>query len=188
MNRAVFLDRDGVMNRAIVRAGRPYPPPSAEAIEWLPRVADALSALRKAGFRIIVVTNQPDVGKGIQSRDVVEAIHQELRRRFPVDAIKVCYHIDEDRCECRKPRPGMLREAAREWGLDLHQSVMVGDRWRDMEAGKAVGCQTILVRGAYAERQAEADVVVDSLVEASQFIVARCGTALNPSEVSHDGS
>ena len=173
MNRAVFLDRDGVINRAVLRDGRPFPPASAHAVEWLPRVAEALRALRGAGFRIIVVTNQPDVGRGTQSRDAVEAIHQELLRRFPIDEIKVCYHTDEDGCECRKPRPGMLLEAARAWGVDLRQSVMIGDRWRDIEAGKAAGCKTILIAQKYAERKAEQpDAVVESLAEASALICA----------------
>ena len=171
-HRAVFLDRDGVINRVVVRHGRPHPPASLQAVEWVPHAAEALRALRGAEFRIIVATNQPDVGTGIQSRDVVEAIHQELFRRFPIDDIKVCYHTDHDACGCRKPRAGMLREAAREWGVDLGQSVMIGDRWRDIEAGKTAGCKTILIRGEYTERRAVPDLAVDSLMEASAAILA----------------
>ena len=171
-NRAVFLDRDGVINRAVVRNGRPFPPASLEDVHYFPGVAETIQVLRHAGFCIIVVTNQPDVGYGLQRRDIVEAIHADLRRRLAIDAIKVCYHIDQDACACRKPQPGLLLESAKEWALDLTQSIMVGDRWRDIEAGKAAGCKTIWIRSHYAERPVEQpDAVADSLAEASSFIV-----------------
>ena len=173
MRKAVFLDRDGVINRSIVRDGRPYPPSSVEEVEFLPGVAEAIWALRDAGFRIIVATNQPDVATGVQRREVVEAINESIRRTFPIDDIKVCYHLDENDCECRKPKAGMLLKAAAEWSLDLKQSFMIGDRWRDIGAGKAAGCRTILIRGDYKERQAEnPDAVVDSLFEASILILS----------------
>lgn len=130
MNRAVFLDRDGVINRAVARDGRPFPPASLEKFEFLPGVVEAVAMLRRAGFRIIVATNQPDVGKGAQRREVVEAIHVHMQSVLPIDAVKVCYHTDENECACRKPKPGMLLEAAAEWSLDLSRSFMVGDRWR----------------------------------------------------------
>ncbi len=173
MRRAVFLDRDGVINRAVVRAGRPFPPASVRDVEFLSGVAEAIEALRRAEFRIIVVTNQPDVAAGLQRRETVEAIHARLRASFPIDDIKVCYHADQDGCSCRKPKPGLLFEAATQWSLDLTRSFMVGDRWRDIEAGKAAGCKTILVDGGYAERRAERpDAVVASLLEASRVILS----------------
>lgn len=171
---AVFLDRDGVLNRVIVRDGRPYPPASVEELEVLPGVEQALRRLKRAGFRLIVVTNQPDVATGRQRREVVEAIHARLRQAMPLDDIRVCYHVDEDGCTCRKPKPGLLLEAARAWQVDLAQSVLVGDRWRDIEAGKAAGCQTILLRNGYEERQPRApDAVVASLLEASEVILSK---------------
>ena len=174
MPRAVFLDRDGVINRVVLREGRPHPPSSVEDVSYLPGAAEAMQALRKAGFRLIVVTNQPDVGTGAQRREVVEAIHDELRRRFPIDDVRVCYHVDQDGCACRKPKPGMLLDAARAFSLDLGRSVMVGDRWRDIEAGRAAGCRTILVRGGYAEREPRRpDAVVHSLAEASELILSK---------------
>jgi D-glycero-D-manno-heptose 1,7-bisphosphate phosphatase len=173
MRRAVFLDRDGVINRAVVRAGRPYPPASVEEMLFLPRAAEAIERLRGAGFRLIVVTNQPDVATGVQEREAVEAINDCIRRTTMVDDIKVCYHADEDNCACRKPKPGMLVEAAREWSLDLAQSFMVGDRWRDIVAGQAAGCKTILIHYDYDERRAEnPDAVVGSLLEASDLILS----------------
>lgn len=177
--RAVFLDRDGVINRVMIREGRPYPPSTIEEFEYLPGVVEGMKMLRTAGFRLIIVTNQPDVGKGLQARDLVEAMHERLRRQLRVDGIKVCCHVDQDGCFCRKPKPGLLLEAAREWDLDLAQSVMVGDRWRDIEAGKAAGCKTIWIRNTYAERQVDdPDAVVDSLAEASGLILSMWATSV----------
>lgn len=173
MKRAVFLDRDGVINRVVLRAGRPCSPSSVEEVVFLPGVSEGIDALHTAGFRIIVVTNQPDVATGLQQRDVVEVIHECLRDLFPIDDIKVCYHIDQDGCSCRKPKPGMLLEAAKEWSLNLDQSFMVGDRWRDVGAGKAAGCKTILIDGGYSEPLDEKpDAVVNSLFEASILILS----------------
>ena len=171
--RAVFLDRDGVVNRATVVDGRPYPPASLEQLEILPGVPEAVADLRRAGFRVIVVTNQPDVATGRQSRAVVEAMHDSLRARLALDDVYTCYHTDRHACACRKPNPGMLLDAAREWSLRLHESFMVGDRWRDIEAGHRAGCKTILVQGDVEYREPAAcdpDWTVRSLLEASQII------------------
>lgn len=172
--RAVFLDRDGVINRVIQREGRPYPPSCLAEFHYLPGVDEAVLALHKAGFCLIIVTNQPDVAKGVQTRKEVESMHERIRRDLPIDDIKVCYHVDEDACSCRKPKPGMLQEAAQQWHINLDQSYMVGDRWRDMEAGKAAGCKTILVSSSYQEKQAEnPDAAVASLLEASMLILSQ---------------
>jgi len=174
MNRAVFIDRDGVINRATVKDGRPYPPMSLEEFELLPGVTEATKALSQAAFKLVVVTNQPDVATGIQKRSVVETMHQTIRKSLPLDSIKVCYHVDDNGCHCRKPLPGMLLDAASELSLDLSKSFMIGDRWRDVEAGKAAGCKTILVESAYSEKSAQnPDAVVSSLLEASQLILAQ---------------
>lgn len=173
MTAAVFLDRDGVINRNAVRDDRPVAPTTLDAFEFLPGVEDAVAALRVAGFRIVVATNQPDVGKGVVDKTVVEAMHDRLRSRLAVDAIKVCYHVDDDGCDCRKPKPGMLLEAAREWRLDLGRSYMVGDRWRDVEAGRNAGCRTIFIDHHYAERRPAApDFTVASLAEAASLILS----------------
>lgn len=170
--RAVFLDRDGVINRAIVRDGRPYPPATLKSFELLPGVKRTAQALRKAEFRIIVVTNQPDVSTGVQQLEVVESMHQYLLTEGICDAVKVCYHIDEDNCNCRKPKPGMLFDAAHEWQLDLSKSYMVGDRWRDVVAGKAAGCYTFFIDYQYLEPNADKpDSVVTSLEEAGEQIL-----------------
>jgi D-glycero-D-manno-heptose 1,7-bisphosphate phosphatase len=167
----VFLDRDGTLNLATIRDGRPYPPASPAELAIVPGAFSALSALRDAGFRTIVVTNQPDVASGKQRRDVVEAINDALRAQLPLDDIRVCYHNDADGCGCRKPKPGMLLEAARGWGCPLGDSFMVGDRWRDVEAGRAAGCRTILIEAGYREKRAEPSFSVASLVEACDIIL-----------------
>jgi len=172
--RAVFLDRDGVVNRALVTNGKPYPPETVEAFEFLPGVVQAAQALSQAGFKLIVITNQPDVATGKQRRDVVESMHQLVEITMPVNAIKVCYHTDQDDCNCRKPKPGMLLDAAEELSLDLPSSYMVGDRWRDVAAGKAAGCKTILVESGYQEKPAEnPDEIVFSFLEASELILSQ---------------
>src|SRR5580704_5907335 len=133
---AVFLDRDGVLNRAIIRNGRPHPPATLEEFTLLPGVPEACRKLRRAGFVLLVVTNQPDIARGVQDRAVVDEFHQILLRTLPIDGVYVCPHDDADGCDCRKPGPGMLLQAARDLSLNLGDSVMVGDRWRDVEAGR----------------------------------------------------
>ncbi len=137
--RAVFLDRDGVLNRAIVRNGKPYPPASIEQLEIPSDVPDALQELKGHGFELIVVTNQPDVARGTQSRQMVEQMNQRLKSLLPLDDVFVCYHADQDKCTCRKPQPGLLLQAAKKLNIDLSGSFMVGDRWRDVEAGQNAG-------------------------------------------------
>lgn len=173
MRRAVFLDRDGILNRSIVRDGKPYPPNRAEELEILPRVPEALAALRAAGFLNIVVTNQPDVATGKTPRAFVDWIHDQLRTRLAIDDIFACYCVEGPGCPCYKPSPCMLVEAARKWSIDLAASAMVGDRWRDIGAGRAAGCKTFFVDHGYAEALKFApDVVVADLADASGLIIA----------------
>ena len=147
MKRAVFLDRDGVLNPMVERRGRWRAPLSLEAFQPYPWVADSVARLRAAGLLSLVVTNQPELATGELSPDVLEAMHERLRREVGVDAVYVCPHKDADSCACRKPSPGLLLQAAREWGVDVAGSFMVGDRYRDMDGGRAAGCVTILVAG-----------------------------------------
>ena len=172
---AVFLDRDGVINRAIVRHGSPHPPASSEDLEILPQVPEALRALKSLGYVLIVVTNQPDVARGAATRESVNGIHERLRGALDLDAILACYHDDADDCACRKPRPGLLLQAAGEFGIDLSASFMVGDRWRDVEAGRRAGCRTFFIDYGYDEQPPfSCDFRVGSLMEASVLIAARC--------------
>ena len=176
MRRAVFLDRDGTLNRAPVRDGRPYSPATLEEFEILADVPGALRRLREAGFLLIVVTNQPDVATGRQDRTVVEAMHDHLRTELLIDDFKVCYETEAQAPDRFKPAPGMIHEAARENGIDLAASFMIGDRWRDVGAGQAAGCKTIFIDRGYRERQPmAADWTVRSLGEAADIVVRQVG-------------
>jgi D-glycero-D-manno-heptose 1,7-bisphosphate phosphatase len=172
--RAVFLDRDGVLNRAVVRDGLPYPPSTLEAFQILPGVVDALHRLHAAGFLLIGATNQPDVARGTQCSEVVEAMNARLQAEMPIEAILVCYE-DGDDCPRRKPNPGLLLEAAEIYGIDLLGSFMVGDRWRDVEAGRRAGCRTVYIDLGYSERRLEfpADHVAEDLSAAAAWILTQ---------------
>jgi D-glycero-D-manno-heptose 1,7-bisphosphate phosphatase len=170
---AVFLDRDGVLNRAAVRAGKPYAPRDLHAFRLLPGAAGAVRTLHERGFLVVVVTNQPDVGHRLVAPELLEAMHARLRRHMPVDAVEVCPHREDDRCGCRKPRPGLLVAAAQRLGIDLAHSFLVGDRWKDISAGRAVGCYTIFIDRGYREpRPRDADAVASSLPAAVRRIMA----------------
>jgi D-glycero-D-manno-heptose 1,7-bisphosphate phosphatase len=172
MKRAVFLDRDGVINRAIVRDGKPFPPDSLGQLEILPGVRDALDKLHAANFLLIVVTNQPDVARGITKQEDVEGMNAYLSSQLPIDEFRTCYHDNLDGCLCRKPFPGSLLEAAKQHQIDLSKSFMVGDRWRDIEAGAAAGCKTFFINYQYSERTPETpDFIVSSLLEAKKIIL-----------------
>jgi D-glycero-D-manno-heptose 1,7-bisphosphate phosphatase len=171
MRRAVFLDRDGVINRTYVREGIPHPPSHLSEVEILAGVEEAIHLLRAAGLCLIVVTNQPDVARGTQKREQVEAINGWLQAALPFDAIYVCYHDTPDQCECRKPKPGMLRQAASEYQIDLANSFMIGDRWSDIEAGQRAGCTTYLINQSYSQAErCTPDHLVMDLYTAAQHI------------------
>ncbi|MGH9581474.1 MAG: D-glycero-alpha-D-manno-heptose-1,7-bisphosphate 7-phosphatase [Bryobacteraceae bacterium] len=173
--RAVFLDRDGVLNRTVVIDRKPYPPRRLDEFVLLPGVASAISDLKQAGFLLIVTTNQPDVARGKQSRDVLDRMHERLREELPVDEILVCCHDDEAGCDCRKPLPGLMLSAAQRYGIQLWDSFVVGDRWRDVDAGHAAGCNTLFVDYGYDERlpKREPTARIGSLREAADWILAR---------------
>jgi D-glycero-D-manno-heptose 1,7-bisphosphate phosphatase len=174
LNKAVFLDRDGVINRPIIAGGKPYPPRTVADFEILPGVVQACADLKHAGYLLVVVTNQPDVGRGILKKEVVEAIHHTMVRQLPIDRVEVCYHAGTKfgvECECRKPRPGMLFAAAEKLAIDLKRSFMVGDRWRDIECGRSAGCRTILIDWDYQEElRHRPDYRVSNLSEAAKLI------------------
>jgi D-glycero-D-manno-heptose 1,7-bisphosphate phosphatase len=171
--RAVFLDRDGVLNRPVVRDGRPFPPAHIEEFELYPDATSACEQLKAAGFCLVVVTNQPDVGRGTQTRGIVEAMHAKLRAAIPsLDAIEVCFHAGSahgEPCECRKPRPGMLLRAAAALDIDLRQSFLIGDRWRDVDCAHAAGCRAVLIDRGYNE----------TLREEPEFTAATLSAAVN---------
>ena len=175
MNKAVFLDRDGVINRPVVVDGKPYPPRTVAEFEILPGVPQACADLKKAGYLLVVVTNQPDVGRGTLKREIVETIHEAMVRQLPIDRVEVCYHAGAEfgeECQCRKPRPGMLINAAAALDIDLAQSVMIGDRWRDIDCGKRAGCRTILIDWGYHESlRKQPDFRARNVAEAVRWIL-----------------
>jgi D-glycero-D-manno-heptose 1,7-bisphosphate phosphatase len=171
--RAVFLDRDGVLNHAVVRDGKPFPPASVDQLRLYPDAAAALARLKRAGYLRLVVTNQPDVARGTTERAVVEAINGAIGAALGVDDFFVCWHDDADGCGCRKPKPGLLKEAAERYGVDLSRSFLIGDRWRDIDAGAAAGCRTVLIDRGYRERAPEhaPDFRAESIGEAAEWVL-----------------
>lgn len=174
MGKAVFLDRDGVLNQAIVCDGKPLSPMSVADIVVPTDVPGALATLRRHGFRLIMVTNQPNIARGVQSQDTVSAINHDLQVRLGIDAVEMCEHDDADSCECRKPKPGMLLRAAARDRVILSESFMVGDRWRDIEAGRRAGCRTILLGDGYGEvMRSPPDVAVANMSKAVDWILTQ---------------
>jgi D-glycero-D-manno-heptose 1,7-bisphosphate phosphatase len=174
MTRAVFLDRDGVLNEVITRDGKPYSPDSLGELVIVPNAVQALASLRSIGFRLIMVTNQPDIARGRISRQTVDEMNRYICSVLPIDAVEMCVHDDCDHCDCRKPKPGLLMRAAKRDEIALSESFMVGDRWRDIEAGRSAHCRTILVGDGYAEGlKSQPDITVLSLQEAANWILAQ---------------
>ena len=174
---AIFLDRDGVINRAVVREGKPYPPASMDEFVFLDGVGEACALLKQAGFLLVVVTNQPDVARGTQSIEAVEEMHAAMCEVLPIDRVEVCYDADDSTgSNRRKPRPGMLLDAASALNVDLSRSIMIGDRWRDIDCGHAAGCTTVFIDYGYKEQlRAQPDMRAASLLDAARLIVGTAG-------------
>jgi D-glycero-D-manno-heptose 1,7-bisphosphate phosphatase len=145
--RAVFLDRDGVINRATERDGKPYPPRTIADFEIYPEVPGACAQLKAAGFILVVATNQPDVGRGTLDQAIVEKIHAHMISVLPIDRVEVCYHPGhgQSNCDCRKPKPGMVRAIGKRFETGLKGVPIVGDSLRDLQAGYVLGCTPYLV-------------------------------------------
>ncbi len=171
---AIFLDRDGVINDTVFRDGKPRAPDRVEDFRFFPGVEGAIRRFHSAGYLTIVVTNQPDVARGWQTRENVDAMNQVVRNELNVTDLYVCFHVEADGCLCRKPLPGMLLDAAAKWDIDLSRSYMVGDRFGDICAGVAAGCKgSILVGPGDSQKDApEPSARVSSLAEAADWILA----------------
>lgn len=173
MTKAVFLDRDGVINKSLVFNGKPFAPTNLNEFQILPGVGESLSRLKVGGYLTVVVTNQPDLSTGKQTWESLNEIHAYLHSQCHIDMIKVCGHTSEYRCSCRKPNPGMLIEASEELAIDLSESYMIGDRWGDVEAGQRSGCRnTFFIDYGYKEKQPMGDFIsVKSLRECADIIL-----------------
>jgi D-glycero-D-manno-heptose 1,7-bisphosphate phosphatase len=172
--KAVFLDRDGVIVVPEFRDGRSFAPVRLQDYRFYPEASAALSRLKSAGYLLVVVTNQPEVGRGIIAEPVLAEMHRQLLASLPIDLVKVCRHTAEDRCSCRKPKPGMLLEAASEFGISLLESYMVGDRASDIEAGQAAGCRNVFIDLGYTRepKPDNASFTVSSIAQAADVILA----------------
>jgi D-glycero-D-manno-heptose 1,7-bisphosphate phosphatase len=169
---AVFLDRDGVLNEAIMRNGKPDSPRDSSELIIPQGACGALEELKREGFLLIVVTNQPNITRGKVTRADVDRLNAQLAAVLPLDSIEVCEHDDQDQCKCRKPKPGMILRAQENFGVNLGLSFMVGDRWRDIEAGRRAGCRTILIGDGYGENFPCAPTIkVASLPRAASWII-----------------
>jgi len=171
--KAVFLDRDGVINKAVVIDGKPYPPNSLRELVILPGVQEGIADLKSNGFKIFVVTNQPDVARGKTPIEKVVEINQYLKTTFNIDEVYCCYHDGFENCDCRKPKPGMLLKAANDWQIDLKSSYMIGDRWRDIDAAKAAGVKSILIDYHYDEKVSDSDFKCVNFADAVNYILKK---------------
>lgn len=169
---AVFLDRDGVVNRALVRDGKPFPPRHENELILLEGVKEAVCKLKCNGFEVAVLTNQPDVSRGLVSIELVEKFHKLIKEQTGINYFYSCFHDDSDFCDCRKPRIGLITKAAKDLKVDIQGCFIVGDRWRDIEAGQKAGCQCFFIDYGYAEERPKPPFnTVTSLLDAADFII-----------------
>jgi len=174
---AVFLDRDGVINEVVFRDGKPESPRTLEEFRFVQGVAELLEKLRDSGYRLFVVSNQPDVARGLVPLSLLKQMTSLIMSSLPVERVLTCVHDDRDGCECRKPKPGMLLQVALSDGIDLSESFIIGDSWRDVQAARNAGCMSILLRKAYNDG-VEAPYLAGSLAEAVDLIVRQEGTEM----------
>jgi D-glycero-D-manno-heptose 1,7-bisphosphate phosphatase len=171
MNRAIFLDRDGVLNHAPVKNGVPQSPRTISEIEILPHVLESIQYFKARGFTNVVITNQPDVSRGKAPKNLLESVHNHILAECDLVHSYICWHDDEDRCQCRKPEPGLIFEAAKDLDIDLGNSILVGDRWKDINAGNKAGVKTFFIDRKYQEKSPEPPFeTIESLYELCQRI------------------
>jgi len=174
MKKAVFLDRDGVINRSKLVDGVAKPPANIAEVEILDGVIDAIKILKAHNFIPVVVTNQPDVARGVMSQAHVDAINAYIGAITSIEFFYTCFHDDIDMCDCRKPAPGLIKSAAADLGLDITNSFLVGDRWRDISAGQEAGCQVFFIDYLYPEKSPKLPFTrVSSLLEAAQIMIGK---------------
>jgi len=171
MKKSVFLDRDGVINKVYIKDGLPQSPNSLDELKILPGVKESIIKLKKLNFICLVVTNQPNVSRGIIEKKNVKEINNFLQHEISFDDIFVCYHDDIDNCNCRKPKPGLLLQAGKKWDVDFKKSFMIGDRWRDIQAGEKAGCKTIFLDYKYNDIKPKSpSFISDTLLNAVYII------------------
>ena len=165
MRKAIFLDRDGVVNHSVVKNGKPYPPRTLSELKIIEGSAEAIRILNKS-YLVFIITNQPDISRGTLTNANLNLIHSYLLKTLEINEIFTCTHDDHDKCFCRKPKPGMIVSAAKKYNIDLKKSYVVGDRWKDIEAGINAGCKTVFIDYGYSEKKPENyDHAVKTLLE-----------------------
>lgn len=173
MRKAVFFDRDGVVIEPKIINRKPYPVNNLGQVHIYCGMRDTMAILMKMGYLVFIITNQPDVSRKTQSIETVNEINQFLLDNLPIDDIFMCIHSDEDKCECRKPKPGLLLQAKEKYDIDFSKSFLIGDRWKDIDAGYAVGCTTILIDRNYKEKWSfNTDFVIKDISEILEVIYA----------------
>lgn len=170
IKRAIFLDRDGVINNVIIKEGKAFSPRKFEDFKFIDGIKDVLERFRTRGLLNIIVTNQPDVARALMEKKELQKMHNLIRESLPIDDIFICPHDDADNCNCRKPKAGMLFEAAKKWDIDLNESFIIGDSWKDMEAGRNAGCITVLIDSPY-NKQTDSDLRVNELLAVAEIIL-----------------
>lgn len=149
MKKAVFIERDGVLNEVKTGPKHQITPLTLDEFKVKKEAEPALKKLKAAGFVLIVTSNQPGLSRGYQSRRELDRMHDIVKRCFPLDDLLVCPHDESDHCPCRKPRPGLLIEAAFKWHLNLDHSFVISDKWQDAEAARTAGCTSLLVQSPW---------------------------------------
>jgi D-glycero-D-manno-heptose 1,7-bisphosphate phosphatase len=167
--RAIFLDRDGVINKVKIDKKGPHSPRTFKQFELIPGVESALMTFHDRGYLNIIVTNQPDVSRGLMRRGELNKMLEFTKKTLPIDDILVCPHDDADNCQCRKPKPGLIQGAAKKWNVDLKNSFFIGDTWKDVEAAKAAGCQSVLINMPY-NIEIKSDYRINNLSDAAGFV------------------
>jgi len=174
LSKAVFLDRDGVINKPIIIDGKSYAPRLLKDFKIFPKVKSDVKKLKDKGFKVLVITNQPDIGNKLLKKSTLKEMHSILKAKVPLDKIYFCPHTRNDRCKCRKPKPGMIIKASNELKIDLKESYVVGDRKIDIDAGIKAGCKTIFVNNNYYEKKpTKQKKNVKSLHDAVKYILKK---------------
>jgi D-glycero-D-manno-heptose 1,7-bisphosphate phosphatase len=169
MGSGILLDRDGVVNELVVADGFRRSPRTIEEFKYHIHFVDFIARIRAMGYPIGIVTNQPEVKRGLVSREIVDSFHEKIKRDFGIRDVFVCWHDNEDLCGCRKPRPGLLLTAANAMGLELAHSFFVGDRVQDMTAAKAAGCNGILL----SDKGGDGNIWFPDLLQIADYLEAQ---------------
>lgn len=152
-NRAFFLDRDGVINKSLLKKGKPLAPREFKQFKIIKNVDKSLIFLKKQGFKNIIITNQPDIKKGLIKNSTSKRINKEIKKKLQIDDIFICKHTDEDNCNCRKPKTGLIKKAKKKWNIDLKKSYLIGDRWRDIFLANKLKINCFYIDKNYKERK-----------------------------------